>query len=38
MAFDIEEAESSIKYSENILSFVEEEIKFFKEIEEKENE
>lgn len=37
MAFDIEEAESSIKYSENILSFVEEEIKFFKEIEEKEN-
>lgn len=36
-AYNKEEAESSIKCAENILSFVEEEIKFFKEIEEKEN-
>jgi len=36
-AFDKEEAKISIKYTEKILNFVEEEIKFFKEIEEKEN-
>ena len=35
--FDKEEAKTSILYTEKILTFVEKEIQFFKEIEEKEN-